>query len=243
MFDVPEGRRATKGKSIMNVLPLTQEERVTSIVAMPKDMKSKAEANSFILVTEKGTGKKVAAKQFVDVRKSGIIAMNLHAGDKLIAVLPVMKGDSVMLTTEGGMATRFKESDLREMGRTASGVRAMRLKGKDKIVGADVVRDEKGSDFLVLTNLGYGKRTKVDEYKVQKRGGSGIKTANVTAKTGPIIAAHVVTDAVSEIIVASQKGQVIRTELKQVPCLSRVTQGVRIMKLYENDKIAAFTVL
>ncbi len=242
MFDVPEGRRATKGKSIMNVLPLASDEKVTSVVSMPKDMKSKAEATSFILVTEQGVGKKVDASQFTDVRRSGIIAMSLHGGDRLIAALPVMKGDSVMLTTEGGMATRFKESDMREMGRSAAGVRAMRLKSKDKIVGADVVRDPK-SDFLVLTNFGYGKRTNVDEYKIQKRGGSGIKTANVTSKTGPIIAAHIVTTAVSEIIVASQKGQVIRTEIKQVPCLSRVTQGVRIMKLYEGDKIAAFTVL
>ncbi len=117
----------------------------------------------------------------------------------------------------------------------------MKVSGKDMIVGADVVTDD-ASEFLVVTNLGYGKRTKVKEYKIQKRGGSGIKTANVTAKTGPVIAGRVVGEGMSEIIVASQKGQVIRTELGQVPSLSRVTQGVRIMKLYEGDKIAAFTV-
>jgi DNA gyrase subunit A len=127
------------------------------------------------------------------------------------------------------------------MGRTAGGVRAMKLGAKGLIVGADVVRDE-ASEFVVVTNLGYGKRTKVKEYKVQKRGGSGIKTANVTPKTGPVIAGRVVSEGMAEIIVASQKGQVIRTELGQVPTLSRVTQGVRIMKLYEGDKIAAFTV-
>lgn len=242
MFDVPEGRRATKGKSIMNVLPLSAEEHVTSIVTMPKDMKSKAEATAFMLVTEKGVAKKVKAEQFSDVRKSGIIAMTLGAGDKLIASLPVMKGDTVMLTTSAGQAIRYKESDIREMGRTAGGVRAMKIGSKDMIVGADVVRNEKESDFVVVTNLGYGKRTNVAEYKVQKRGGSGIKTANVTAKTGPVIAARVVTPDMKEIIVASQKGQVIRTEIEQVPCLSRVTQGVRIMKLYEGDKIGAFTV-
>lgn len=242
MFDVPEGRRATKGKSIMNVLPLSTEERVTSIVSMPKDMKSKAEATAFMLVTEKGVAKKVQADQFSDVRRSGIIAMTLQAGDRLIASLPVAKGDTVMLTTQSGQAIRYKESDIREMGRTAGGVRAMKIGAKDFIVGADVVRGDAEGDFVVVTNLGYGKRTKVKEYKIQKRGGSGIKTANVTAKTGPVIAARVVTAEMSEIIVASQKGQVIRTELKQVPCLSRVTQGVRIMKLYEGDKIAAFTV-
>ncbi len=241
MYDIPEGKRATKGKSIMNVLPLSQEERVTSIVAMPKDMKSKAEATAFMLVTEKGVAKKVQAQQFADVRKSGIIAMSLQKDDRLIASLPVMKGNTVMLTTSGGQAIRYKESDIREMGRTAGGVRAMKVGAKDNIVGADVVTDD-NSEFLVVTNLGYGKRTKVKEYKIQKRGGSGIKTANVTPKTGQVIAGQVVTESMAEIIVASQKGQVIRTELKQVPTLSRVTQGVRVMKLYEGDKIAAFTV-
>ncbi|MEK7063504.1 MAG: DNA gyrase C-terminal beta-propeller domain-containing protein, partial [Patescibacteria group bacterium] len=241
MFDIPEGRRATKGKSIMNVLPLSQEEKITSVVTMPKDMKSKAEATAFMLVTEKGVAKKVKADQFGEVRRSGIIAMTLQTGDRLIAALPVMKSDTVMLTTSGGQAIRFKESDIREMGRTAAGVRAMKVGGKGMIVGADVVRNEAESDFVVLTDKGYGKKTKVKEYKVQGRGGSGIKTANVTAKTGPVIAGRVVTPAMMEIIVASQKGQVIRTELKQVPCLSRATQGVRIMKLYEGDKLAAFT--
>jgi DNA gyrase subunit A len=241
MYDVPEGKRATKGKSIMNVLPLSQDEKITSIVAMPKDMKSKVAATAFMLVTEKGVAKKVKAEQFADVRKSGIIAMSLQKDDTLIAALPVAKGNTVMLTTAAGQAIRYKESDIREMGRTAGGVRAMKVGGKDLIVGADVVSDE-SSDFLVVTNLGYGKRTKVKEYKIQKRGGSGIKTANVTAKTGPVIAGRVVSAAMAEIIVASQKGQVIRTELGQVPTLSRVTQGVRIMKLYEGDKIASFAV-
>ena len=241
MFDVPEGKRATKGKSIMNVLPLSADEHVTSIVTMPKDMKLKAEATAFMLVTEKGVAKKVKVEQFTDVRRSGIIAMTLQKGDRLISVLPVMKNDTVMLTTSLGQAIRFKESDIREMGRTAGGIRAMKISGKDSIVGADVIRDEKEGSFLVVTNLGYGKRTPVKEYKIQKRGGSGIKTANVTAKTGPVIAGRVITDEMSEIIVASKKGQVIRTELKQVPTLSRVTQGVRVMKLYEGDTIAAFT--
>ena len=247
MYDVPEGKRATKGKSIMNVLPLATEEKVTSIVTMPKaearPTGSSGRTTAFMLVTEKGVAKKVKAEQFADVRKSGIIAMTLEKDDRLIASLPVMKGDTVMLTTSGGQAIRYKESDIREMGRTAGGVRAMKVGGKGMIVGADVVTNEAESDFVILTTLGYGKRTKVKEYKIQKRGGSGIKTANVTAKTGPVIAAAVVTPALTEIIVASQKGQVIRTELKQVPCLSRVTQGVRIMKLYEGDKLAAFTVL
>ncbi|OGG43476.1 DNA gyrase subunit A [Candidatus Kaiserbacteria bacterium RIFCSPHIGHO2_01_FULL_48_10] len=238
MYEVPEGKRATKGKSIMNVLPLSTEERVTSIVAVPKN----ASTASFMLVTEKGVAKKVKADQFDDVRKSGIIAMTLQSGDSLIAALPVVKGESVILVTSGGQAIRFKESDIREMGRSAAGVRAMKISGKGVIVGADVISNEKESEILVVANMGYGKRTHAKEYKVQKRGGSGIKTGKVTPKTGNIIAARVVTPEISEIIVASQKGQVIRTELKQIPVLSRATQGVRIMRLYEGDKIAAFTV-
>ncbi len=238
MYEVPEGRRATKGKSIMNVLPLSAEEHVTSIVSLRKGNG----VESFMLITEKGVAKKVKADQFEDVRRSGIIAMNLKGGDNLIAALPVSKGDSVMLVTSRGQSIRFKESDIREMGRTAAGVRAMKLSGKDTIVGADVVRNEKESQILVVAEMGYGKKTNAKEYKVQKRGGSGIKTGKVTAKTGAVIAARVVSGAMSEIIVASQKGQVIRTELKQVPSLSRATQGVRIMKLREGDKIAAFTV-
>ncbi len=237
MYEVPEGKRATKGKSIMNVLPLSAEERVTSIVTVPKNTATA----SFMLVTEKGVAKKVKADQFEDVRRSGIIAMGLDTGDRLIAALPVVKGDSVILVSAGGQSIRFKESDIREMGRAAGGVRGMKLSGKDTIIAADVVRNEKESHILVVADFGYGKRTDANEYKVQKRGGSGIKTGKVTAKTGRLIAARVVTPEMSEIIVASQKGQVIRTELKQVPTLSRATQGVRIMKLYEGDKIAAFT--
>lgn len=237
MYEVPEGRRATKGKSIMNVLPLSTEERITSIVAVPKN----ASTASFMLVTKKGVAKKVKANQFEDVRRSGIIAMSLQAGDSLIAALPVTKGDTVMLVTGGGQAIRFKESDIREMGRTAGGVRGMKLSGKDVIIAADVIHDEKESDVLVVADMGFGKRTPAKEYKIQKRGGSGIKTGKVTAKTGSIIAARVVDPSMSEIIVASQKGQVIRTELAQVPTLSRATQGVRIMKLREGDRIAAFT--
>ncbi|MBI3573769.1 DNA gyrase subunit A [Candidatus Kaiserbacteria bacterium] len=239
MYEVPEGKRATKGKSIMNVLPLSAEEHVTSIVSLQK---GKNGVDAFMLITEKGVAKKVKAEQFEDVRRSGIIAMNLQAGDSLIAALPVSKGNSVMLVSARGQSIRFKESDIREMGRTAGGVRAMKLAGKDKIVGADVVTNEKESQILVVSDLGFGKKTDTKEYKVQKRGGSGIKTGKVTPKTGSIIAARVVEGGMSEIIVASQKGQVIRTGLSQVRTLSRATQGVRIMKLREGDRIAAFTV-
>lgn len=238
MYEVPEGRRATKGKSIMNVLPLTQDEKVTSVVIVPK--KTDKASEGFMLVTEGGTVKKVAAEQFEDVRRSGIIAISLDPGDRLIAALAVSKGDSLSLVTARGQSIRFKESDVRAMGRSAAGVTGMKLQKNDRIADADVITDEK-ADLLVMTDQGYGKRTPITEYKVQKRAGSGIKTANVTPKTGPVIAAFVVDETMSEIIVASKKGQVIRTELAQVRELSRATQGVRIMKLRDGDSIAAFT--
>lgn len=238
MYEIPEGRRATKGKSIMNVLPLSQDEQVTSVVSIPKS----GGAESFALVTRAGVVKKVAADQFEDVRRSGIIAITLGGDDRLIAALPVMSKDTISLVSEKGQSIRFKESDVRTMGRTASGVTGMKLGKGDRIVGADVVPDKPGVHLLVLTDRGYGKCTPIDEYKIQKRAGSGIKTANVTAKTGPVIAAlTVVHDDMSEIIVASKKGQVIRTALGEVPVLGRATQGVRIMKLREGDAIAAFT--
>lgn len=237
MYEIPEGRRATKGKSIMNVLPLDQQEHVTSVLIVPK----KNENEAFMLITKNGTVKKVASDQFEDVRKSGIIAIKLSGDDRLNAVLPVSKGDSVSLVTSSGQSIRFAESDVRTMGRAAAGVTGMKLSKSDKIIGADVIRKEKDTFLLVVTDKGYGKRTSIDEYKVQKRAGSGIKTANVTAKTGPVIAALVVDETMGEIIVASKKGQVIRTELDQVPMLGRATQGVRVMKLRDGDAIAAFT--
>jgi DNA gyrase subunit A len=235
MYEVPEGHRATKGKSIMNVLPLTQEEKVTSVVIVPKS----GGAEGFMLVTEQGTVKKVAADQFEDVRRSGIIAISLDAGDRLISVLPVSKGNSVSLVTTKGQSIRFKESDVRTMGRGAGGVTGMKFKKGDRIADADVITGDV-AHLLVVTNRGYGKRTPIKEYKIQKRAGSGIKTANVTAKTGEVIAAFVVDDSMTEIIVASKKGQAIRTEISQVPIHGRATQGVRVMKLRDGDSIAAF---
>jgi len=237
MYEIPEGRRATRGKSVMNVLPLSQNERVTSVVTLPK----KGGAEAFLLVTHKGVVKKVKADHFEDVRRSGIIALSLSAGDRLIAALPVSAKETVSLVTAKGQSIRFKESDVRTMGRTAAGVSGMKMAKGDAIVGADVITSEKDTHLLVVTDKGYGKRTDMAEYKVQKRAGSGIKTANVTAKTGPVIAALIVDETMSEIIVASKKGQVIRTALSQVPKLGRATQGVRVMKLREGDAIAAFT--
>ncbi len=246
MFEIPEGRRATKGKSVMNFLALEAGEKVTSILPMPKDTK-KAEALSalsVVMVTRDGVAKKTAAKAFADVRRSGIISIKLGEGDQLVSAEFVAKGDDVVLVTAKGQSIRFKEADVREMGRAAGGVTGMKLGKGDLIISSDVVKkDSKKPALLVVMKNGYGKKTDLDEYKIQKRAGSGIKTAQVTAKTGDVIAAKVVTEGEAELVAMSKKSQVIRVDIAEIPSLGRQTQGVRIMKMREGDAIASGVIL
>ncbi|MCR4275042.1 MAG: DNA gyrase subunit A [Candidatus Campbellbacteria bacterium] len=242
MYELPEGKRATKGKSVMNFLQLSDGERVTSILPLSKI--SKESKGGVMMVTRRGVAKKVAVANFHDVRRSGIIAISLDANDELIAAVLVNPGDETLLVSQSGQSIRFKETDIRAMGRTAGGVRAMRLSAKDVIVGTSVVKKEDAdSALLILLSNGYGKRTAIDEYKTQKRGGGGVKTANVTAKTGKVMASQIVSSEEGELVVISQKGQVIRVALSEISLLGRVTQGVRIMKLREGDSIASFVCL
>jgi DNA gyrase subunit A len=238
MYDIPEGKRATKGKSIMNFISLGQDEKVTSILPMPKH--EKEIEGSLLMITKDGTGKKVSAKSFSDVRSSGIIAIRLDDGDKLVSVQHVEKGDDVSIVTSEGMSIRFKESDIREMGRTAGGVRAMKLEKNDEVIGAHAIKPAwKKSCLLVISANGYGKRTALDEYKIQGRGGSGILTSKVTDKTGRVMASQIVTEEQAEVLAISKKSQVVRTSLDEIPVLGRSTQGVRIMKLREGDSLAS----
>lgn len=244
MYDLPEGRRATKGKSLVNFVQLAADEKVTSVLLMPKEMKGKGKDGmselSLLMITKNGVGKRVAASAFHDVRRSGLIAIKLHTGDELVSASFVGKGDSAILITSKGQSIRFKESDIREMGRGAGGVRAMRLDKGDKIVGAQVIsKNAKAPSLLIISSNGYGKRTDADEYKIQGRGGSGIKTSNVTDKTGDLISGLIVDEETEELVAISQKSQVIRTDIKGIPLLGRSTQGVRIMKLREKDHIAS----
>ncbi|MFA6520685.1 MAG: DNA gyrase subunit A [Candidatus Paceibacterota bacterium] len=238
MYDIPEGRRATKGKSIMNFLALSGEEKVNSILAMPKDLSKTG--TSLMLVTKHGTAKKMSSESFKDVRRSGIIAIRLDKDDQLISALVTEKDDEVMIATADGQSIRFKESDVREMGRTAGGVSGIRLGKNDEVIGVDVVKkDVKEGAFLTMSANGFGKKTSLKEYKVQKRGGSGVKTAKVTPKTGKLIVAKVLGGEEQELIAMSKKGQVIRTALKDVSSLGRQTQGVTVMRLRSGDGIAS----
>jgi DNA gyrase subunit A len=241
MYDIPEGKRATKGKSIMNFISLSGDEKVTSI--LPIDKETKKTVETLMLVTKMGITKKVGAESFKDVRRSGLIAIKLDKEDELQAVLPISKGDNVMLATTLGQSIRFKESDVREMGRGAGGVRAIKLGKGDFVIGVDrIPKGESALSILTLSSNGLGKKTNIKEYKTQNRGGSGIKTAKVTPKTGKLIVAKIVGEE-NEIIAVSQKGQVIRISLESIPSSGRQTQGVTVMKLRAGDNIASITCL
>lgn len=243
MYEIPEGKRATKGKSIMNFLPLEGEEKITSVLEMPKNVKKNE--MSLMMVTKKGVTKKVDAESFYSVRRSGLIAIKLDKGDDLISASFVEKGDTVILTTTEGQSIRFNEKDVRAMGRAAGGVRGIKLSKKDdKVIGVSIVKkDSSNAELLVVSSNGFGKKTNLQEYKIQKRGGSGIKTIKLNVKVGKLIASKVVYDNLGEIVAISKKGQVIRISLSEIPALSRQTQGVKLMKLRTGDNVASLVCL
>jgi DNA gyrase subunit A len=243
--EIPQATRTAKGQAIVNFLQLPSEEKVTSVLPLDKITSSKF----LFFATEKGLVKKVKLEAFSNVRRSGLIAIKIKTDDKLIGVKPTSGDDNIFLVTAGGQAIRYKEGDVRDMGRGASGVRGIRLKGVDIVVGMGVITSDKEKLKLyqalsVMAN-GFGKRTPIGLYKVQGRGGSGIKTAKVTPKTGKLTNAFVVNSesmADKDLIIISEKGQVIRLPFKSVNQSGRDTQGVRLMRFKEeNDKVACVT--
>lgn len=242
-YEVPEASRIAKGQAIVNFLQLAPGELVSASFSV-EEMDTK---KYLIMVTSRGTMKKVELDQFENVRQSGIIAISLNENDSLEWVWPTSGKDDVMLVSARGQAIRFSEKVIRSMGRTASGVRGMRLKGDDRIVGMGVlpagIKKGESQLFVVMQN-GYGKRTDTDEYKVQGRGGSGIKTANTTKKTGPVVAAHVVSaQDERDVFVVTEAGQVLRSSLSSVSVLGRATQGVRVMRFKKEDDTVASVAL
>ncbi|MDD2766839.1 MAG: DNA gyrase subunit A [Candidatus Moranbacteria bacterium] len=241
-YEIPESTRTSKGQAIVNFLQIAQEEKITAMIAFNNNDAFKY----LFMATEKGTIKKTKLEDFENVRRSGLIAIGLEKGDTLGWVSPTTGSDDIVLTTNDGQAIRFKETDVRPMGRNASGVKGMKLKNIDKIVGMDILpKGEKGLELLILSQHGYGKRSELKSYKVQKRGGSGIKTMKVTPKTGKLVGAKIVSmeNIEDDLILTSEKGTIIRIPFKSVPLLGRVTQGVRVMKPQAGDGVAAFTIL
>jgi len=250
VYEIPEGTRVARGRGLMNFLEISTEEKVLSLIPMEKLEVGQEKAEKYlVMVTKNGRIKKTSLEEFENVRKSGIIAIKLEKGDALKKVVKTSGQDDIILATKQGIAIRFKEEDIRPMGRGAAGVKGIRLKKGDEVIGMDVVKgdlkDAKGVKIkqylLVVMENGYGKRTEISQYKVQGRGGSGIKTANITSKTGGIVLSFILDDSKDneDLIVISQKGQVIRTATNSVSVLGRATQGVRIMRLEPGDKVAS----
>jgi len=241
VYEIPEGTRVARGRGLLNFIEISPEEKVLSLMAIGKENIAQGVKN-IVMITQNGIIKKTNLDEFKNVRRSGLIAINLRKNDTLKKVDKSFGQNDIIIATKKGQSIRFKEQDIREMGRPASGVKGISLKKEDKVVGMDIIQETKEKQYLlVVMKNGYGKRTDLKEYKLQGRGGSGVKTANVTSKTGELVFSKVVTDQEEDLIVISQKGQVIRAKISSIAKISRATQGVKIMKLGEGDRVASAT--
>lgn len=235
-YEVPAASLAAKGVAAVNLLALQPEEKITSIIKHAKDA---GDDGYLFMATVKGTVKKTPLKDYANIRTNGLIAIKLDDGDELRWIKRTTGQDDVIISTSAGQAIRFGEADARPMGRSARGVRGVRLRPNDNVVGMDIVENNEGNLF-VISEHGFGKVTKAAQFPSHKRGGVGIKAAIVTAKTGPIVAVRSLEADTEEILLISSKGQAIRVGLKDIPVIGRTTQGVRIMRTGESDKVSSF---
>jgi len=251
VYDIPQATRTSKGKAIQNFLELPADENVTAIVnyaskdggAKVGGAKGGLKGKYLMMATKRGVIKKTPLEDFENIRRTGIIAISLKKGDQLKWARLTGGSDQVVLATRQGQSIRFHEKQVRPMGRTAGGVRAIKLKkGNDEVAGFDIINKEGEAMLLVVMENGFAKQTTLKEYKTQSRGGSGIKTAEITSKTGPLISAHVVTEE-KEIFALSAKGQMIRTDIATVRHTGRSAQGVRIMNMKSGDRVAGTVVI
>ena len=239
-FEIPASSRTAKGQAIVNIISIGSDERVTSMI----NLKNFEQDAYMFMITKNGVVKKTKIADYQNVRKTGIIAIKLDVGDELHWIKITGGKDEIMMVSAQGQSIRFSEEDARPLGRASRGVRGMKLKQNDYVVGADVITEgEKGKKLLVLSENGLGKKTPIEEYNIQNRGGSGVKTANVTEKTGKLIGTKIVDDIDADLLCISREGQVIRIPLKDVRTIGRSTQGVRIMRMHEGDKIASMSVI
>lgn len=234
-YEVPAASLAAKGVAAVNLLQMQPEEKITSIIRLAKD----ANEDGFLfMATTKGTIKKTPLKDYANIRTNGLIAIKLDDGDELRWIKRTSGQNDVIISTSAGQAVRFTEEDARPMGRSARGVRGVRLRPNDCVVGMDIVENG-GENLLVISKNGYGKITKASNFPSHKRGGVGIKAAVVTAKTGPIISVRTLDEDAGEVLLISNNGQAIRVGLKDIPTLGRTTQGVRIMRLADGDGVSS----
>ena len=234
-YEVPAAGLQAKGVAAVNLLQLQPEEKITSIIKLEQNSSDK---DFLFMATVKGTVKKTALKDFANIRTNGLNAINLDDGDELRWIQKTDGLSDIIVSTSAGQAVRFNEKDVRAMGRAARGVRGVRLRPDDNVVGMDVAT-EADQKLLVISAKGYGKSTKVANFEVKHRGGIGVKAAVVTGKTGPIVSVQTLPKNVCDALMISNEGQTIRVAIKDIPTLGRTTQGVRIMKLAEGDSVAS----
>ena len=234
-YEVPAASLSAKGVAAVNLLQLQPEEKITAII---KHEKNANEDGYLFMATKKGTVKKTPVKDYANVRTNGLIAIKLDEGDELRWIKRTTGENDVIISTSAGQAIRFSEKDTRPMGRSARGVRGVRLRPNDSVVGMDIVTGD-DQTLLVVSEKGFGKRTKVSNFPSHKRGGVGIKAAVVTAKTGPIISVQTIDPEITEALLVSQNGQTIRLGLSDIKLLGRTTQGVTIMRLSDGDAVSS----
>ncbi|HEU0026957.1 MAG TPA: DNA gyrase subunit A [Ktedonobacterales bacterium] len=238
-YGLPDVGRAAKGDHIRNLIGIDQDETVTGVVCVPKFVAH----DYMIMATKRGEVKKTALDEFAVVRSLGLIAMDLEAGDELIGARLCGANDTVLFITERGQAIRFEVRELRAASRTSGGVRGIRLDEGDQAVALCAVPENTNPELLVVTANGYGKRTPINEYPVQGRGGGGVITARLTPKTGLLAAARILTEEDSDLMIISAEGTVIRTDWRTVAQTSRPTQGVRLMNIASSDRVVAATTI
>lgn len=235
-YEVPQVSRTAKGTNVINLLPLEKGESITSIITTKADQDN----NYLVMCTKKGVIKKTKVSEFTKSKRQGLIAISLDEGDELVNSLLTQDNSQFIIITKKGMAIMFEDKQIRPMGRQARGVRGIKLKGDDEVVSVEIASQDK--QLLIISEKGYGKRTDINKYKVQSRGGVGLKTYKITEKTGNIADAKVV-DEKDEVMIINSDGTLIRTEVSEISVLSRDTSGVKVMRSTENDIISAIEII
>jgi len=237
-YEVPAVGLNAKGVALVNLLQLQPEETVSAVI----NVNQQTNGGNLFMCTVRGVVKKTPFEQYQNVRSSGLIAINLDDGDQLKWIRMTTGNNEIIISTSQGQAIRFNEKDVRPMGRVSRGVRGIRLRSSDHVIGMDIV--EENSSVFVISKYGYGKRTKVAQFTPHTRGGVGIRSAVTNSKTGELIGVKTLSELDGqEVIIISEQGQTIRLGLKDIPALGRATQGVRIMRLNGGDEVVSLALI
>ena len=239
VYDIPEGTRASKGRAIQNIIQIEPDDKVRAYINT-KNLNDEEYINTnfIVMCTREGVVKKTKLKEYSRPRQTGVNAIVIREGDQLIEAKITSGEAEIMIAARGGKAIRFNESTVRPIGRVGAGVRGISLDEGDEVIGMICIEPDSKQDVLVLSENGYGKRTDLDEYRVTNRGGKGVKTINITEKTGDLISIQAVTDE-NDLMIINRSGVTIRTKVDQIRLAGRATQGVKIINLREGDVIAS----